>query len=588
MKTQIQLLSRRFKSRQVLVLISLSSLTAFGAGCQSEPGAPVAADSAAGSAQTTQIQSDQSVDKHMSFTDRIMELLSRARAKDKERQDREKDRENEREHEKQKGNHDKDDDDKDHHHSAGCGHNVSPSPTPSVVPSPVAVADCSIDQFQQPAVTITQSLDILFVTDTSGSMVQEKSQIADGIDAFVRELPKDVDYQIAVMPAHGSRSPYMGRLWQYASVGPVLSSKKQSITQIRSNLKFLMTHQPVDRFSDGGEEGLYSLTNALDTGHLTEARAKGFFRKTAALAVIFVADENDICAVYPAGIKPVADPDGYEVPAKKRDCAAISPTSLLSKLRVLQGTQPLVVGGILYNNLKTIPHSGENELGYGYLDVINYAKGPVVDLASTNYVPGLAQIGAITSQKLTLNHEFVLTKILKDIDVASIKIKVDGQLVSGEYSATKNLVRVENAGAAGSKVEVQYCEKIPAVTPSPVPSPTATPTPTPSPVPTVTPSPTVTVTPDPTPTPSPTVTVTPDPTPTPSPTVTVTPDPTPTPSPTVTVTPDPTPTPTVTPEPTPDPTPSPTPTPTETPVPIDQVPICTGPICEGSGGAIGI
>jgi len=43
-------------------------------------------------------------------------------------------------------------------------------------------------------------------------------------------------------------------------------------------------------------------------------------RPDAALAIVFVSDENDICYRYPASITPVVDGDKLEAPAFIRDC----------------------------------------------------------------------------------------------------------------------------------------------------------------------------------------------------------------------------------------------------------------------------
>ena len=62
-------------------------------------------------------------------------------------------------------------------------------------------------------------------------------------------------------------------------------------------------------FGDGGETGLFSLNKAMGNDEYQVAQDLGFFRDDAALVVIFVADEQDICAEYPDGILPVPDPD---------------------------------------------------------------------------------------------------------------------------------------------------------------------------------------------------------------------------------------------------------------------------------------
>ena len=71
-----------------------------------------------------------------------------------------------------------------------------------------------------------------------------------------------------------------------------------------------------------------------------------FFRNDAALAVIFITDENDIC--HP-GI--AYDSDGMEIPAYERDCKGrVNAESVLKQIKVLQANRPVVLGGIVYTH----------------------------------------------------------------------------------------------------------------------------------------------------------------------------------------------------------------------------------------------
>lgn len=72
---------------------------------------------------------------------------------------------------------------------------------------------CYSERFRQPEVSLVKKLDLLFITDTSGSMRADRGRIADHIDAFVRTLPAGTDLQIGVMLAHGSMSSHTGRLF---------------------------------------------------------------------------------------------------------------------------------------------------------------------------------------------------------------------------------------------------------------------------------------------------------------------------------------------------------------------------------------
>jgi hypothetical protein len=374
---------------------------------------------------------------------------------------------------------------------------------PAEPPAPA----CHVERFRQPEGTLLKKVDLLFVTDTSGSMDYERQSIADGIGSFVGELPADADYRVAVMLGHGSRSNYYASLYAKGRRGPVLDSTKLALPDLRANLKSLLTGQPDDYYSDGGEELLFSFQQALlEPNRLTRARDQGFFRPDAALAVIFVSDENDICARYPAGVTRVPDIDGnLERKAFERDCGSVTPESVLAAVQQLQGDRPFLLGGIVYNN-QNYPRGNENEYGYGFMELIQQSKGISVDLAGGHYDTGLADIGKLVTRQITLRHDFDLAIDRAKLDPATIDVHVDGDPVAHEYVAEKNRVHVDQAGEALSSVDVGYCEKA-AESPEPTPTPTPTqtaPVPSPSPAPSPTPSGTPSPQPSPEPSPSPT------------------------------------------------------------------------------------
>jgi hypothetical protein len=400
-----------------------------------------------------------------------------------------------------------------------------------------------------------------------------------------------------------------------------------SMSQLRRALYDNMTQAPDDVFAGGGEEGLYSLYRSMDNGKINAIRAQGFYRPNAALAVVFVADENDICARYPAGVKRVPDPSGMEAEAFSRDCKNVDQNTVYQRLLTMQNGRPLILSGVVYNDLTTVPKNtgGEDEYGYGYMDLIQLGRGVSVDIAKGDYNEGLAQIGEFSAKKMQPTVDFLLAN--KPVDRSSISVTLrnlsahssddDNGSVSSHGSCSCHKEDRDNGSSRhcegddksvfepgyNSKSKSGYYSKsnsnsghgsshdsddqdqgrvvdftfddqsnIVHLVDETAPEPLAEiqyclkhiqPSPSPSASPSVTPSPSPSVTPSPTPT----VTVTPSPTPTvtvtpsPSPSVTVTP----TPSPSVTVTPEPTPTVTVTPSPTPSPTVTVTPTPEPTP-----------------------
>lgn len=323
-------------------------------------------------------------------------------------------------------------------------------------PQPEVAPQCFNTRYVQPDQPIARSLDLLFVIDTSGSLAEERGAIADGIDSFVQALPLDVDYRIAVMMAHSSRSNHSGFLWKKGSAKVVLDSQTMTPAEIRADLRHNLTHVSDDPHGDGGELGLFSFMRSVtEQGRIASIRAKGFYREDAALAVVFIADENDICAEYPQGVTPVRDPEGKEVTAKERDCGGVTARSVLDATRSFMGERPFLFGGIVYNDHQTYPRVGENEYGYGYLDLIELSNGISVDLANGNYTRGLSDIGLLVTDRLNLLHDFVLAH--SPVDADSIEVWVDGDVADFSYDAGSNNVHVPDAGIARSVIDIRYC-----------------------------------------------------------------------------------------------------------------------------------
>jgi hypothetical protein len=173
-------------------------------------------------------------------------------------------------------------------------------------------------------------LDILFVVDTSKSLRTggnrtaadgELVQIGRGMKEFVKNLDPETDYNIAIMTGHGPASPYHGKL--LAENGSVISynavkrgrSREQAEQEIARILEMKMRATPNESRGAQGEAMLLSLYDAVTQPHLRKAiESQNFFRKDAALNVIIVSDEQDVCYDYGSEDKRTAN---KIVPGKK-------------------------------------------------------------------------------------------------------------------------------------------------------------------------------------------------------------------------------------------------------------------------------
>jgi hypothetical protein len=117
----------------------------------------------------------------------------------------------------------------------------TPSPLSSVIPGePV----CYNERHFQPEADVIRKVDLLLIFDTSGSMDQDRRNVAEGLDDFVQAIPDGTDYRVAVMLAHGSSSQHSGRLYKYKNNREVLSSEDMSLEEIRTQLKSNMINAP--------------------------------------------------------------------------------------------------------------------------------------------------------------------------------------------------------------------------------------------------------------------------------------------------------------------------------------------------------
>ena len=342
---------------------------------------------------------------------------------------------------------------------AGLGEVFEIDPTAS---GQVKVGLCHEDQYAPVAETITRKLDIVVVIDTSGSINAERSSIASGFTSFINSLPAEIDYRAGVILAHGPGSAHMGALYKKGSEDLVLDSQLIDTPTFIAGLNSKLTYPAGQSSTDGGEMGVLSLTKAI-TDNLETIQTQGLFREDAALAIVFIADEQDICAEFPVGVIPVPDPQGKETSAYNSYCIdgngelIYSPEQLLTDLENMQGERPLVIGGVIYNNALTVPFNGENEIGYGYKEIIEMANGVSIDLASGDYGTGLTNLGKLARVSVKPESEFKLNT--DKVDPTTIEILINNEPALYSFDSELNLISLTNERDPFDIVKVNYCEK---------------------------------------------------------------------------------------------------------------------------------
>lgn len=353
------------------------------------------------------------------------------------------------------------------------GSSCHPGPTPTPPPSGVQCFDKVVTQPGN-----QKKLDLLFVIDTSTSLNTERAGIAENIREFITQLPSDIDYNIAVLLAHAYDS-HAGKLYKESSAAESRRVLKKgdfaTVDALSIALKARVQNVPVEGningqpLSSGGEAGIYALNLLLTGNNLATAKSQDFFRADSGLAIVFLADEDDLCFphVQHNPIDPNKDdnhngiPD-YEDQFKINYCSNISIGGTLSKIGAAVNNKPYLVSGIIHTRDDNIPNatSGEDGLSTGYIELIAAAQNRLpVDILDTNIPTALSQIGSAANQVIaTLTREYRISEPI-DVDPATIGVRVDGRLLqNSEYTFVNNIINFANSpGQANSRIDIHYC-----------------------------------------------------------------------------------------------------------------------------------
>lgn len=290
---------------------------------------------------------------------------------------------------------------------------------------------------------------------------------ADGGEEGLLALDRFLDNAtpLSAMPLAVSAMPVvagaLSAVPEVLSATPVVDGASAASSASSSTLKKL------DNDAIASDVDSTALTSGLDNDALVAVES--FLRPDAALAVIFVADENDICAVYPTGVTRVPDEQFHssgvelELYAQQRDCGALTAQSVYNKLIELKQGLPLMVTGVMYTNPAITPEDGENEVGYGYTDIINLNQGFSVDIGG-DIPAGLNAIGDLLGNQLELRTRFHIanTQIhdcASQVVASSIVVTVDGVApVAFEFNAATCDVVLDatDAGLAESEISVAF------------------------------------------------------------------------------------------------------------------------------------
>jgi hypothetical protein len=235
------------------------------------------------------------------------------------------------------------------------------------------------DKFYKPK---TNPVDILFVVDNSGSMVDNAADIQANIPRFFSILYNNhINYQVAVTSTEGVGGLYpSGVLSTWAGEQFVTPKTLDPIASFSG----MMNNR-----SGYGEAGIDAVMESMTTQF---SNNKEFFRQGVPLHIITVTDEKEQSSTYSPG-QLIAFLNGIVVPYK---------------------------GEVVYSAVVNVPGScNQNEIGWKYISVSKVMGGLVADICSDDWSFILEDIARYKTEQIyeyMLSHKPVVDTIKVTIE----------------------------------------------------------------------------------------------------------------------------------------------------------------------------
>ncbi|MFB1484334.1 choice-of-anchor D domain-containing protein [Corallococcus sp. RDP092CA] len=301
------------------------------------------------------------------------------------------------------------------------------------------------DRFVQEA---ESRVDVLFVVDNSGSMMEEQQSLGENFAAFLSSATAaQVDYRIGVTttgldpsPGGWSECPGGALGGENGRLFPVDGSSPRIITPDTPNAPGVFainTHVGVCHWNEQGLDAAYRalsdpLLYNLDDPRTPQANDGngGFLRDDAKLAIIVLSDEEDFST------QPVAFYETYLLALKGNDPSKVSFNA--------------VVGPEDLTTCNTASSSGTR-----YMELAHKLNGVVESICTPNWAASLEKL---SESAFGPNRAFLLTEV--PADPGAVVVRVDGLPVTEgwNYDARANSVIFDRlrAPAPGAVVEITY------------------------------------------------------------------------------------------------------------------------------------
>ncbi|NPC84933.1 choice-of-anchor D domain-containing protein, partial [Pyxidicoccus fallax] len=291
-------------------------------------------------------------------------------------------------------------------------------------------------------------VDVLFVVDNSGSMMEEQQSLGQNFSAFLSAANQAaVDYRIGVTttgltpsPGGWSECPGGAQGGENGRLFPVDGSRPRIITPNTPDAASIFASNTRVGVCHWNEQGLDAAHRALSDPLLyqqddprTPLAADGnggFLREEAKLAIIFLSDEEDFSS------QPVSFYETYFLALKGNDKSKLSINAIVGP-----------------SDLGTCPTASSS--GNRYIQLALATGGSVESICTPNWAASLEKL---SDSAFGLNRKFPLSE--EPADPARITVDVNGAPVTSgwEYDAGNNAVIFtrEAAPQAGALVEITY------------------------------------------------------------------------------------------------------------------------------------
>lgn len=305
--------------------------------------------------------------------------------------------------------------------------------------------DEQTDQFIQQA---QAKVDVLFVMDNSGSMMDEQQNLGANFAAFLEHaISTGVDYHIAVTTTGLERSsggwavcPGGAEGGENGRLFPVDGSSPRIITPATPSAEAVFARNinvGVCHWNEQGLEGMYRALSDPLVYSVDDPRTPlpmdgnaGFLREDAKLAVVVISDEEDFSP------QPVSAYETFLLGLKGGDRSKVSFSAIVGP-----------------SDLSSCPRASSS--GTRYIQVAQDTGGVVENICTPNWADSLERI---SENAFGVNRSFPLQD--RPSDSSRIVVRVDGaEVTSGwTYDAATNTVLFD-AGSApppGATVEITY------------------------------------------------------------------------------------------------------------------------------------